>query len=160
MTDDGERHEYMATGGGVCGSLGEALLQMAAAMEAGIEEAAETDIVEVLTTEPETMKLAELTSRLVTHCKCLAVGLGEIALAERSSRALGALRDWEDVASADPEQETCYDATTDLGYARMLALIARNLLTALREHRAAQPASGAFVGRVGLPPITPSQAGR
>ncbi|MBT2471575.1 hypothetical protein J7E97_27855 [Streptomyces sp. ISL-66] len=159
MTDDGERHEYAATGG-VCGSLGEALLQMAVAIEAGVEEAAETDIVEVLTTEPETMRLAELTLRLATHCKCLAVGLGEIALAERSPRALGALRDWEDVDSADPELDTRYDATSNLGYARMLALIARNLLTALRDHRAAQPASRAFVGRTGMPPIAPSQAGR
>ncbi|MCJ0873546.1 hypothetical protein [Streptomyces sp. AP-93] len=160
MTDDGEWHESTATGGGVCSSLGEALLQMAAAIEAGVEEAAETDIIEVLTTEPEMMRLAELTLRLLTHCKCLAVGLGEIAPAQRSPRALGALRDWGDVDSADPELDTRYDATSNLAYARMLALIARSLLTALRDHRAALPATRAFVGRTGAPPIAPGQAGR
>ncbi|WP_330297038.1 hypothetical protein [Streptomyces sp. NBC_00503] len=139
--DDAERREY-ASMGGAAGSLGAALLQMATAIETGVEEAAETDIVEVLTTVPEPLELAELTLRLVTHCKCLAVGLGEVALVERSPRALGALRDWGDVASAEPEQDTYYDATSNLGYARMLALIARNMLTALRDHRAVRPAAG------------------
>ncbi|MFE2308425.1 hypothetical protein [Streptomyces sp. NPDC059411] len=136
MTDDGDRHEY-ASADGAARSLGAALLQMATAIEDGVEEAAETDIVAVLTTEPDPLGLAELTLRLVTHCKCLAVGLGEVALVERSPRALGALRDWGDVASAEPELDTRYDATSNLGYARMLALIARNMLTALRDHRAA-----------------------
>lgn len=136
--------------------LGAVLEEIADVIESAVEDDAEHDITTALTTEPEAMEFAELTDRMITHCNTLAVGLGEIPVAQRSTRAVGALRDWSDLASADPEADPRHDATGNLAYARMLALIARSMLKALREHRATR----AFVGRTGLPPIAPDRAGQ
>lgn len=136
--------------------LGAALEEIADAIESAVEDDAEHDITAALTTAPEAIELAALTDRLITHCKTLAVGLGEIPLAQRSTRAVGALRDWSDLASTGPEADTRHDATGNLAFARMLALIARSMLKALREHRNAR----AFVARTGLPPIAPGRSGQ
>ncbi|MFF3622320.1 hypothetical protein [Streptomyces sp. NPDC002467] len=136
--------------------LGAALEKIADAIESAVEDDAEHDITTALTTEPEAIELAALTDRLITHCKTLAVGLGEIPLAQRSTRAVGALRDWSDLASAGPEADTRHEATDNLAFARMLALIARSMLKAIREHRNTR----AFVGRTGLPPVAPDRSGQ
>lgn len=136
--------------------LGAVLEEIADVIEAAVEDGAEHDITTILTTEPEAIELAELTVRLITHCKTLAVGLGEVPEAQRSARTVGALRDWKDLASTDPETDRRYDTTGNLAYARMLALIARSMLRALREQRSAR----AFVGRSSLPAIAPDRFGR
>ncbi|MEW2135522.1 hypothetical protein AB0892_02740 [Streptomyces sp. NPDC005409] len=136
--------------------LGAALEEIADVIEAAVANDAEKDITTVLTTDPEAIELADLTDRMITHCKTLAVGLGEIPLAQRSTRAVGALRDWSDLGSADPGADPRHDAAGNLAYARMLALIARSMLKALREHRNGR----AFVGRTGLPPIAPYGPGQ
>ncbi|MBT2453748.1 hypothetical protein [Streptomyces sp. ISL-86] len=155
MHDD-EQHDRAGLSDGFT-DLGALILDIAIVIEAAVEDAAEQDITAALTTEPATpLELAELTSRLITHCRTLAVGLGEIPLGQRSARAVGALRDWSDLASANPETDTRYDATGNLAYARMLALIAKGMLKAIREHRTArgirQPTREAITGQPGLPP--------
>ncbi|MFD7555192.1 hypothetical protein ACFV9E_11755 [Streptomyces sp. NPDC059835] len=146
------KHSRQALSDGIT-PLGAALEEIADAIESAVEDDAELDIATALTTEPEAIELAALTDRLITHCKTLAVGLGEIPLAQRSTRAVGALRDWSDLASAGPEADTRHEEANNPAYARMLALIARSMLKALREHRSPR----AFVGRTALPPIAPGQ---
>ncbi|OEJ30018.1 hypothetical protein [Streptomyces subrutilus] len=140
-------HSRGALSGGFT-DLGAVLADIADVIEAAVEAGIEQDIITTLTTAPEITELAELTRRMITHCKSLAVGLGEIPLAQRSTRAAGALRDWTDVASAEPQADVSHDETGDLSYVRMLALIARSMLKALREQRT----SRSFVGRIDLPP--------
>ncbi|MFC9298355.1 hypothetical protein ACFTWH_16600 [Streptomyces sp. NPDC057011] len=115
-------------------NLGALLEELADVIEAAVEDGAEQDITTALTTEPEAAELAELTSRVITHCKTLAVGLSEIPESKRSTRAVGALLDWAALAS-QAEEGPWYGTADNLAYARMLALIARNMLKALREQR-------------------------
>ncbi|MEU6862025.1 hypothetical protein ABZ924_01910 [Streptomyces sp. NPDC046876] len=133
--EEGHDQEQEAVGIG-CTDLGALLLDLATVIEAAVEAEAERDVVAALTTEPAAQALAGLTDRLITHCKTLAVGLGEIPPPQRSARAVGALRDWADLASGDPAAEARQDRSGNLAYARLLALLARTMLRALREHRA------------------------
>ncbi|MEU3775566.1 hypothetical protein AB0F11_20565 [Streptomyces sp. NPDC032472] len=133
--EEGHDREQEAVGIGFT-DFGALILDLANAIEAAVEAEAERDVVAALTTEPAPPELARLTDRLITHCKTLAVGLGEIPAPQRSARAAGALRDWADLASADPAADARHDRSGNLAYARLLALLARTMLRALREHRA------------------------
>lgn len=98
--------------------------------------------------------LVHLTDRLLTHCITLADSLGEIPADERPQRGAVAVEHWTQLREDGP-------ADGPLGcwsYARQLALVARDMDTAIDDHRRAKPtrrADGAFVGRPGLPALAP-----
>ncbi|MFB8083674.1 hypothetical protein [Streptomyces sp. NPDC056013] len=98
-----------------------------------------------------TLELEQLTDRLLKQCAGLAVGIETIPADERPLRGQGALRDWAQLQEDGP-------GPGQLGpwsYARQLAVVARNMVTALRDHRAAEETRAPYIGRRDLPPLTP-----
>ncbi|MFB7031698.1 MULTISPECIES: DUF6415 family natural product biosynthesis protein [unclassified Streptomyces] len=130
------------------------LLQAATAIEEHVESTALSLIRQALAIRqtPDAQELAHLTGSLLTHCASLAAGVEAIPAELRPVRGAGALRDWAQLQADGP-------ADKPLGpwsYARQLALVARNLLQALDERRAAIVARAPYVGRPHLPPLAPS----
>ncbi|MFG3487445.1 hypothetical protein [Streptomyces sp. NPDC047972] len=136
--------------------LGNALLQIATTIEEHAEDAAMATVRRALTMQDTigTLELARLTDTLLTHCAGLAVGIETIPSDERPVRGQGALRDWARLKQDGP-------GTGPLGpwsYARMLAVVGRSMVTALRDHRATTERRPPYVARPGLPPLTPSSS--
>ncbi|MFG3493017.1 hypothetical protein [Streptomyces sp. NPDC047972] len=100
------------------------------------------------------LALARLTDALVTHCAGLAVGIETIPADERPVRGQGALRDWAQLQQDGPGD----GPLGPWSYARMLAVVARSMVTALRDHRAATERRTHYVARPGLPPLAPSSS--
>ncbi|MFF5639750.1 DUF6415 family natural product biosynthesis protein [Streptomyces sp. NPDC012825] len=100
---------------------------------------------------PGLQELALLTDALLTHCASLAADVKAIPIEQRSTRGAGALMDWAKLQADGP-------ADGPLGswsYAPQLALVARNLLRAICDHRSATLERAAYVGRPSLPPLAP-----
>ncbi|WP_251065936.1 DUF6415 family natural product biosynthesis protein [Streptomyces sp. ISL-36] len=134
--------------------LGELLLQGSGDVEDPVKDSVEADIRRVLEMRhhPDALALAALTDRLLTHCITLAAGVEEIPPAERSVRGAAVLETWTQLLADGPED----GPLGPWSYARHLALAARDMLSALNDHQAADRGAGApFVGRSGLPPLTP-----
>lgn len=131
-----------------------ALLQAATALEEAAEDAALSTVHQALAMQehPDALELARLTDALVSHCSGLAVGVETIPEGQRPQRGHGALRDWAQLKADGPGD----GPLGPWSYARQLALVARNMIRAMQEHRAAQRDRPPFVGRPGLPPLTPT----
>ncbi|MFE5901221.1 DUF6415 family natural product biosynthesis protein [Streptomyces sp. NPDC056488] len=136
--------------------LGTTLLRQAAtALEEEHAETAAFSLVRqalAIRQTPAPQELAELTDSLLTHCASLAVGVQTIPARQRPARGAGALRDWAQLQADGP-------ADGPLGpwsYARQLALVARNMLQAICDHRGTALERAAYVGRPSLPPLAPS----
>ncbi|MFE7516136.1 DUF6415 family natural product biosynthesis protein [Streptomyces sp. NPDC057540] len=132
--------------------LGAFLRQAADPIEEYAEEVALLLVNRVLAFygKPENTELAAMTDALLTHCANLATGVETIPERQRPTRGQGALRDWAQLQQDGPGD----GPLGSWSYARQLALVARNMVTALRENRTAgrQP----FVGRSEAPPLAPS----
>ncbi|MFC8171222.1 DUF6415 family natural product biosynthesis protein [Streptomyces sp. NPDC012438] len=130
------------------------LLQAATAVEEHVESTALSLIRQALAIRqnPEPQELAELTDSLLTHCASLAAGVEAIPAGRCPVRGTGALRDWAQLKVDGPAD----GALGPWSYARQLALVARNLLQALDDHRTAVLARAPYVGRPNLPPLAPS----
>ncbi|MER6099426.1 DUF6415 family natural product biosynthesis protein [Streptomyces sp. NPDC001728] len=129
-------------------------LQIATTVEERAEDAALATIRRALTMQQslDALALARLADDLLTHCASLAVGVETIPENERPTRGQGALRDWAQLKADGP-------GGGPLGtwsYTRQLATVARNMVTAIRDHRAATEGRAPYVGRRELPPLTPT----
>ena len=133
--------------------LSAALLQIATPIEEHAEDAAMVAVRRALTMQDTigTLELAQLTDTLLTHCAGLAVGIETIPADERPVRGQGALRDWAQLQQDGPGD----GPLGTWSYARMLAVVARSMVTALRDHRAATERRPRYVARPGLPPLAP-----
>ncbi|MCX5229652.1 hypothetical protein [Streptomyces sp. NBC_00233] len=133
--------------------LGAAILEAATALEQHAENAAERDATAALAIrsayEPEA--IAEMTGRLLTRVEGLAVGVERIPVCRRGASGVGALATWERLKAQGPASDPL-DSWT---YMRTLAHATHGMVHSLREHRAAEQPR-VFVGRPGLPPLTPT----
>ncbi|TXS15536.1 hypothetical protein EAO70_16165 [Streptomyces sp. adm13(2018)] len=134
--------------------LGAALLQIATPLEKHAEDEAMKTVHQALTMQDTigTLELAQLTDRLLTQCAGLTVGIETIPADERPVRGRGALRDWAQLQQDGPGD----GPLGTWSYARQLAVVARSMVTALREHRETTEGRAPYIGRPGLPPLTPS----
>ncbi|MFD9047700.1 hypothetical protein [Streptomyces zaomyceticus] len=134
--------------------LGAALLQIATPLEEHAEDAALAAVRQALTMQEslDPLKLAQLTDSLLTKCASLAVGIETIPAGRRPVRGQGALRDWAQLRDDGPGN----GPLGNWSYARQLAVVLRSMVTALREHRAAEKSCGPYVGRRDLPPLKPT----
>ncbi|MFG2900992.1 DUF6415 family natural product biosynthesis protein [Streptomyces zaomyceticus] len=134
--------------------LGAALLQIATPLEEHAEDAALATVRRALTMQEslDPLELAQLTDSLLTKCASLVVGIQTIPADRRPVRGQGALRDWAQLRTDGPGS----GPLGNWSYARQLALVARSMVTALREHRASEESRGPYVGRRDLPPLTPT----
>ncbi|MFJ5141025.1 DUF6415 family natural product biosynthesis protein [Streptomyces sp. NPDC088707] len=134
------------------GDLGTALLQIVPSLEEHVEDAALAAVRRALTTQQNAgpLELARLTDALVTHCANLADGIETIPPERRPVRGAGALRDWATLQADGPGN----GPLGSWSYARQLAMVARSMVTALRDHRAAAEARAPYVDRPDLPPLT------
>ncbi|MDT9689186.1 hypothetical protein Q5762_12705 [Streptomyces sp. P9(2023)] len=130
------------------------LLRACDEFEEHAEKAAERDIAEALglNNHPGDVALADLTDRLLTRCAGLSGGVEGIRPDERGIRGNGVLETWAKLKADGPED----GPLGTWSYTRQLALVARDLIRTLREHRAKQNQTlPSFVGRSDLPPIAP-----
>ncbi|MFF0426924.1 DUF6415 family natural product biosynthesis protein [Streptomyces sp. NPDC004520] len=134
--------------------LGALVLQAVDAVEEHAEDAALLVINQVLSMygKPGDLEIAQLTDRLLTHCANLAVGVETIPEGRRPQRGQGALTDWAQLQKDGPRD----GPLGTWSYVRQLALVARNMVSALREHRAAPTGRAPYVGRPDRPPFAPS----
>ncbi|MGW4852234.1 DUF6415 family natural product biosynthesis protein [Streptomyces sp. NPDC004288] len=135
--------------------LGAFLRQVADPIEEHAEDVALRLVNRVLVVygKPADTELAEMTDDLLTHCANLAGGLETIPAEQRSTRGQGALRDWAQLQQDGPGD----GPLGPWSYTRQLALVARNMVTALRATRATRTAARQpFVGRPEGPPLAPS----
>ncbi|HEY9410878.1 MAG TPA: DUF6415 family natural product biosynthesis protein [Jiangellaceae bacterium] len=135
--------------------LGALLVEVAGAIEEHVEGAAKADIRRAIDMRdhPGDAALARLIDRLLTHCTTLANGVGEIPADERPQRGTAAVEYWHGLRDTGPTD----GALANWSYARQLALVARDMLGAVSDHRtvARRRADGTFVGRPALPPLAP-----
>lgn len=126
--------------------LGALVLRAADAIEEHVEEAATMDISRALSLRhhPSVEELAALTSRLITHCATFANGVAALPAAARTVRGTHALETWAQLREDGPEA----GPLGNWSYCRHLALAARDMMQALRDHRGAS-----FVGRTDMPPL-------
>ncbi|MGW6243877.1 DUF6415 family natural product biosynthesis protein [Streptomyces roseolus] len=99
---------------------------------------------------PGEEELARLTNYLLTYCALLANGLHAVPADDLCTRGQAALLVWDKLRVDGP-------ADGPLGtwsYPRHLAHCARDMMTAIRDHRTSSSAA-AFIGRTGLPPVPP-----
>ncbi|MFJ3900185.1 hypothetical protein [Streptomyces sp. NPDC090025] len=97
---------------------------------------------------PGDVAVAHLVDTLITDCQSLADGISLIPEEQRPRRGTAAAKVWTDLAERGPDS----GPLGTWSYARHLAQAARDMLTAIREHRTAEhPAS--FVGRAAMPPV-------
>ncbi|MFD0078251.1 hypothetical protein ACFVIY_38120 [Streptomyces sp. NPDC127166] len=132
--------------------LGAAVLQITDAVENHAEIEAERIAVAALAL-PHThgaMAIASMTDRLLTRIEGLAVGIEYIPVDLRSTRGSRALARWETLKVKGPAA----DPLGTWSYMRNLAHVACDMVHVLRERRATEQPK-AFVGRPGMPPITP-----
>lgn len=130
------------------------LLQACDAFEEQAEAVAERDITRALGLKhhPGDAELAKLTGQLLSRCDGLSGGVEGIPAAQRTARATGVLETWATLKADGPEE----GPLGTWSYTRQLALVARDMVRTLREHRAASNRDlAAFVGRPDLPPIVP-----
>ncbi|MEV4936359.1 hypothetical protein [Streptomyces zaomyceticus] len=133
--------------------LGPLLVQAADAVEEHAEDAAELDVVAALAmrhTEDATA-IAAMTNQLLTRADGLSFGVERIPLCRRGASGVGALTTWERLKSQGPAP----DPLGNWSYMRSLAHAVRGMVHSLREHRAAEQPK-VFIGRPGLPPLTPT----
>ncbi|MFE7514404.1 hypothetical protein ACFU8I_24720 [Streptomyces sp. NPDC057540] len=123
-----------------------------------VEEAAEVEAVRDTSAAlaiPRThgaVAIATMTDRLLTRADGLAVGVAYIPVDRRSMRGARALARWETLKVKGPSD----DPLGTWSYMRDLAHIVRDMVLALREHRAtAATSTRAFVGRPSMPPLAP-----
>ncbi|WP_318210843.1 MULTISPECIES: DUF6415 family natural product biosynthesis protein [unclassified Streptomyces] len=149
-----ERAEQNGALGECTVDLGTALLQIVTPIEEHAEDAALAAIRRALTMQqnPAPLELARLTDALLAHCANLAEGIEAIPAERRPVRGEGALRDWATLQADGPGD----GPLGPWSYARQLAMVARSMITALRDHRAATEARAPYVGRPDLPPLTPT----
>ena len=103
---------------------------------------------------PGDTELARLTDRLISHCTDLAAALAEIPEDERPARGTSALEYWAGLRDSGPSD----GAMANWSYARQMACVARDMLTATRGHAAVRRrVDGAFVGREALPLLAPGR---
>jgi len=132
--------------------LGAAVLQITDAVEDAAEVEAERTAAAALAL-PHThgaIAIASMTDRLLTCVEGLAAGIEYIPVDVRSTRGSRALARWETLKVKGPAA----DPLGTWSYMRDLAHIACEMVHTLRERRAARQTK-AFVGRPGMPPITP-----
>ncbi|MFC8272377.1 hypothetical protein ACFUJR_07510 [Streptomyces sp. NPDC057271] len=149
-----EHNEADEPGSGVDVQFAGLLLHACDAFEEQAEAAAEHDINEALALRhhPGSVALADLTDRLLSRCEGLSGGIEGIPAVERDARASGALKTWAQLVKDGPDA----GPLGTWSYTRHLALTARDMVRVLRERRASQQAiAAAFIGRTGLPPLTP-----
>ncbi|MFE5546631.1 hypothetical protein ACFQ71_22760 [Streptomyces sp. NPDC056534] len=134
--------------------LGPLIAQAATALEEHAEDAALATVRKALTMQQnlDPLALARLTDALLTHCASLAVGIETIPAGRRPVRGQGALRDWATLQKDGPGD----GPLGSWSYARQLAMVTRSMVTALRDHRAAEESRTPFIGRRDLPPLTPT----
>ncbi|MGW6566429.1 DUF6415 family natural product biosynthesis protein [Streptomyces sp. NPDC054975] len=130
------------------------LLQACDVFEEHAEEAAERDINRALGLKhhPGDVALADLTDRLLSRCDGLSGGIEGIPVAQRDARATGVLETWAKLKADGPDD----GPLGTWSYTKHLALTARDMVRALRDHRTRSNRDlAAFVGRTDLPPIAP-----
>ncbi|WP_329423969.1 DUF6415 family natural product biosynthesis protein [Streptomyces sp. NBC_01268] len=130
--------------------LGPLVVELADAVECQIEEDARRDVSYALGLRhrPDSVALADLTDRLLTHCIALAPFIELIPEAERPQRGTAALTAWARLREAGPED----GPRGNWSYARGLAVAAHDMVEALRERRRTAR-TARFVGRETLPPV-------
>lgn len=122
------------------------------AAEEAAEAAAERDAATALDI-PHThgsVAIATATDRLLTRIEGLAAGIELIPVSRRGALGVGALAKWKTLKAKGPAP----DPLGNWSHMRALAHVTRDMIRVLRQHRAEQQPS-AFVGRPGLPPLTP-----
>ncbi|MFF2774871.1 hypothetical protein ACFVU3_08170 [Streptomyces sp. NPDC058052] len=130
--------------------IGSLLLEDGPSVDRRAEHLAEGTIKRVLAMRdhPGEAELARLTDDLLSYCTVLANGLHAVPDGNLCTRGQAALVVWDKLRTDGP-------AEGRLGawsYPRHLAHCARDMMTAVREHRQSA-AAAAFIGRAGLPPV-------
>lgn len=130
-----------------------ALLGACDALEVVAEDEAERDATAALAIRSayEADAITAMTNRLLTRVEGLAVGVERIPVCRRGASGVGALATWDRLKDQEPASEPL----SSWSYMRSLAHAARGMVCSLREHRAAEQPR-VFVGRPGLPPLTPT----
>ncbi|MFE6816861.1 hypothetical protein [Streptomyces sp. NPDC057677] len=133
--------------------LGPLLAQVVTPVEEHAENEAERDATAALAMRSayEPTAIAAMTDRLLTRIEGLAVGVERIPVCRRGASGVGALATWERLKAQAPPA----DPLNSWSYMRTLAHATHGMVHSLREHRAAEQPR-VFVGRPGLPPLTPT----
>ncbi|MFG2837016.1 hypothetical protein ACGFYE_18675 [Streptomyces zaomyceticus] len=128
------------------------LLQIATSVEEHAEDEAERDATAALAFRhtAQAATVAAMTNQLLTRVEGLAVGVERIPACRRGASGVGALATWQRLKAQGPAP----DPLGNWSYMRSLAHAALGMVTSLRDHRAAEQPQ-VFVGRPGLPPLTP-----
>jgi hypothetical protein len=133
--------------------FGERLLEPGAAVERRLERNAEGTIRRVLAMRdhPGETELARYTDLLFTYCTVLANGLAVVPAGDLCTRGRAALAVWEKLRTDGPSE----GPLGTWSYPRHLAYCARDMVTAIREHRQ-NDAAARFIGRTDAPPVPAS----
>ncbi|MFD8640860.1 hypothetical protein ACFV14_11180 [Streptomyces zaomyceticus] len=133
--------------------VGAALDAVCDAVEEAAEDEAVRDAAAALAIRhtEDAAAIAAMTDRLLTRVEGLAVGVERIPVCRRGASGVGALATWERLKAQGPAP----DPLGNWSYMRGLAHAARGMVHSLREHRAAEQPK-VFIGRPGLPPLTPT----
>ncbi|MFI0825737.1 hypothetical protein ACH4Q7_14915 [Streptomyces roseolus] len=132
--------------------IGDLLLQDGASVDRRVEHLTEALVRRTLAMRdhPGEDQLADITTTLLTYCAVLENGLHAVpddGLCARGRAALEVLATLRrDGPAAGP--------FGTWSYPRHLALCARDMMTAIRDHRTSSRAA-AYIGRTGLPPVPP-----
>ncbi|MFC9700942.1 hypothetical protein ACFTWD_09650 [Streptomyces sp. NPDC056943] len=136
----------------VTADLVSSILQVSAAVEQHAETEAERDAAAALAL-PHThgaVAIASMTDRLLTRVGGLAAGIELIPVCRRGVRGVAALAKWQMLQDRGPAA----DPLGNWSHMRDLAHLSHDMVRVLQDHRAAEQPR-AFVGRPGMPPLTP-----